>query len=138
MADLFSKKQRSYNMSKIRSKGSATTEKTFSKLLRASRIKGWRCHLPLPGKPDFVFLKKKAIVFVDGCFWHHHKNCIDGKIPKTRKKYWTEKLAKNVERDKKNTGKLRRMGWKVIRFWECQVLNNQQRIIEKTKELLSR
>jgi len=85
----------------------------------------------LPGKPDIVLLKYKAVIFVHGCFWHLHDGCRDGTIPKTRTKYWTEKLTTNQERDIRNIKKLRRAGWKVLRFWECEIERKIAKIQQK-------
>jgi DNA mismatch endonuclease, patch repair protein len=74
----------------------------------------------LPGSPDIILPKYQVAIFVNGCFWHFHKKCINGKIPQTNVKYWHEKLIKNVERDKKNIAKLKRNGWRVLVVWECQ------------------
>jgi DNA mismatch endonuclease, patch repair protein len=73
----------------------------------------------LPGVPDLVFPSRRKIVFIQGCFWHQHKGCIDGRIPKSRVSYWKPKLLRNVERDRLNISKLRRGGWKVMLVWEC-------------------
>src|SRR5581483_2183860 len=76
----------------------------------------------LPGTPDLVFPSRKKLIFIHGCFWHQHKGCIDGRIPKSREAYWLPKLRRNVERDRRNGRKLRRGGWKVLELWECDVL----------------
>ena len=77
----------------------------------------------LPGHPDIVLVRHKKIIFVHGCFWHMHK-CRYGKvIPQTRKIFWQDKRAGNVERDKRNLKKLRHLGWKVLVIWECQIRN---------------
>jgi DNA mismatch endonuclease, patch repair protein len=73
----------------------------------------------LPGVPDLVFPSRRKIVFVHGRFWHQHKGCIDGRIPKSRVAYWKPTLQRNVERDRLNISKLRRDGWKVMLVWEC-------------------
>lgn len=75
----------------------------------------------LPGKPDIVLPKYKTIIFVHGCFWHQHKNCIDGRIPKSRTKYWKEKLDGNVRRDRKYVKDLKKLGWRVLAAWECEI-----------------
>ncbi len=75
----------------------------------------------LPGVPDLVFPSRRKIVFVQGCFWHQHKGCIDGRIPKSRVGYWKPKLLRNIERDRQNISKLRRDGWKVMKVWECEI-----------------
>ena len=73
----------------------------------------------LPGVPDLVFPSRRKIVPVQGCFWHQHKGCIDGRIPKSRVAYWKPKLQRNVGRDRLNISKLRRAGWRVMLVWEC-------------------
>src|SRR5258708_36517345 len=73
----------------------------------------------LPGVPDLVFPSRRKIVFIQGCFLHQHKGCIDGRIPKSRGFYLKTKLQRNVERDWLYILKLRRAGWKVKSLWEC-------------------
>lgn len=75
----------------------------------------------LPGVHDLVFPSRRKIVFVQGCFWHRHKGCIDGRIPKSRVGYWKPKLLRKMERDRRNISKLRRTGWKVVTVWECEI-----------------
>jgi DNA mismatch endonuclease (patch repair protein) len=78
----------------------------------------------LPGKPDLVFPKHRAIVFVHGCFWHGH-DCPRGKRPpKTNAAYWRRKIARNVERDRETIAALRRHGWFVKISWECDLKNS--------------
>ena len=74
----------------------------------------------LTGKPDIVLKKYRAVIFVHGCFWHQHKFCKRANIPKSNRKYWIPKLARNAERDKINKRDLKRDGWRVITLWECQ------------------
>lgn len=83
----------------------------------------------LPGKPDLVLKKYSTVIFVHGCFWHHHKNCKRANIPKTNQDYWTPKIHRNLNRDKLNRSRLRRLGWKVVTVWECQLKHNK---IQKT------
>ena len=71
----------------------------------------------LPGSPDLVFPKYKAVVFVHGCFWHSH-DCRN-LIPKTRQDFWLKKFADNRERDRRKIDQLRRDGWRVLVVWEC-------------------
>ncbi len=81
----------------------------------------------LPGKPDLVFRSRKAVIFVHGCFWHQHGTCIDGsRIPKTNRKYWSEKLRRNKRRDARVIRKLKSLGWKVLIVWECQAVSGTQ------------
>lgn len=90
-------------------------------LFRANKIKGWRRHLPLVGRPDFTFPEAKLTVFVDGCFWHGCPRCYSA--PGTSKAFWKAKLAKNKARDSIVNRQLRKAGWKVIRIWECKLKN---------------
>lgn len=79
----------------------------------------------LPGKPDIVLPKYKAVIFIHGCFWHKHKNCKKAQLPKTRKEFWEKKISGNVERDKKNIRQLKKTGWQVIVLWQCQLGKKQ-------------
>src|SRR5438552_7761565 len=72
----------------------------------------------LPGSPDLVFLRFKAVVFVHGCYWHSH-GCYRSTVPKTRKQFWTTKFAANKTRDDKKKAELLKRGWRVLTVWEC-------------------
>ena len=74
----------------------------------------------LPGKPDLVFPKYHAVIFVHGCFWHMH-NCHLFKWPSTREAFWKEKITGNSVRDKKHVDSLVQSGWRVLTVWECAV-----------------
>lgn len=74
----------------------------------------------LPGSPDIVLPKYRTVIFVHGCFWHRHK-CRFFKWPKTRAEFWREKILGNVERDRKATHSLKRLGWRVLIVWECEL-----------------
>lgn len=75
----------------------------------------------LPGKPDLVFSRRKKVIFVHGCFWHLHNNCMDAHWPKTNTGYWISKLKRNKARDTENQSKLKEKGWSFIVLWECQL-----------------
>jgi DNA mismatch endonuclease (patch repair protein) len=119
MVDVLTKKQRSFNMSQIRSKD------TSPEIIVRSLVHqmGYRYALhrsDLPGHPDIVLVKYKKIIFVHGCFWHMHR-CHFGRVkPATHAKFWQDKRRGNSERDKSNLKKLRKAGWKVLVVWECQ------------------
>lgn len=119
MADKLSVQRRSWNMSRIRSRDTnpeLAVRQTLSKL-------GYRFRLhrhDLPGKPDIVLPKYRIAIFVHGCFWHQHTGCIDCSKPKTNANYWRPKLSANVERDRTNRRRLRRIGWTPIVIWECE------------------
>ena len=127
---------RSELMSRIRSKGNKTTEVKLVKLLRKSGMKGWRRHLPIPGKPDFVWPKLKVAVFVDGCFWHGH-DCGRNLTPKTNSEEWAKKISNNGKRDARVTRALRSKGWSVIRIWECELGKNPKHSLSRIKRVLT-
>lgn len=106
-------------MSAIVGTGNRTTELRLASLLRRCRISGWRRHRPLPGRPDFSWSREKVAVFVDGCFWHGCPWCY--KAPRNNKLFWREKLDSNQRRDRRVEKKLRDLGWRVLRIWECRV-----------------
>jgi len=74
----------------------------------------------LLGCPDIILPKYKTLIFVNGCFWHHH-NCGRFVWPATNKDYWYEKINRNAERDQRNIQQLEHAGWKVLVIWECQL-----------------
>jgi DNA mismatch endonuclease, patch repair protein len=77
----------------------------------------------LPGRPDLVFPKEKVIIFVNGCFWHQHVGCAKATLPKTNRKFWKQKLARNAVRDREIIAELRLAGWRVGVIWECETKN---------------
>jgi len=116
VADVFTKKKRSQVMAAVRSAGNRATELRLAAILRAHGITGWRRHQPLPGKPDFVFRRRRLAVFVDGCFWH---GCPDHlRMPRDNRPYWGRKIARNVLRDRETALRLKKAGWRVLRVWE--------------------
>ena len=75
----------------------------------------------LPGKPDIVLPKYRAVIFVHGCYWHRH-DCVNGRrLPKSRLDFWKPKLENNRERDLKNQADLQELGWNVLVIWECML-----------------
>ena len=134
MTDMFSKQKRSEVMSRIRSKGNQETEVRLARMMRMTGIKGWRRHLPIPGRPDFSFRKHKVAVFVDGCFWHGCPVCF--RLPKQNRAFWKAKIEGNRKRDRSVNGRLRRLGWKVIRIKECQ-LKHSDRVVSKIRKAVA-
>jgi DNA mismatch endonuclease (patch repair protein) len=133
MADRHTKKQRSYNMSRIRKFGNKTTEIRMIALFQAYGIKGWRRHLPLPGRPDFTFRRARVVVFVDGCFWHGCPRC--NWTPTSNTKYWSSKLVGNRAKDRDANRALRRSGWTVVRIWEHS-LKHPARVMARIRRAL--
>ena len=135
MSDVFSKEKRSEVMKAIKSKNTKTTELKLLNIFKELHIIGWRRTYPLKGKPDFVFPKKRIVVFVDGCFWHGH-DCRNI-TPKTNNDFWAKKREYNKRHDEMVTSYLCQKHWKVIRIWECELKNkNRAFLIEKIKELI--
>jgi len=128
MTDIFSKQKRSEIMSKISGK-ETKPEILVRKYLFANGFRYRKNVKDLPGKPDIVLPKYKTVIFIHGCFWHGH-NCKAGKLPKTRKEFWKEKINRNIQRDKNNKIELQKQGWKVITIWQCKLKNKM--IQEKT------
>ena len=118
--DKITKEKRSWNMSRVRSKNTKP-----ELLVRSSLHKmGYRFRLHvkrLPGNPDVVLPKYKAVIFVHGCFWHQHTGCKKATHPKQNLDFWKEKLARNIERDKQVDKELKHLGWNVLTIWECEI-----------------
>lgn len=74
----------------------------------------------LPGSPDFVNRRRGWAIFVNGCFWHHHKCCTRGTVPKRNRDFWVAKFAANRKRDAEKIRALRRRGLRIALFWECE------------------
>ena len=129
MADIFTKKKRSEVMSRILGRGNKKTELALLRLLRKLRITGWRRHVRMKGNPDFVFRKKQVVVFVDGCFWHGCPR--HGHFPRTNRAFWTKKIRRNRERDKRTSAALREKGWTVLRIWEHELARKNEAKLER-------
>lgn len=110
---------RSRIMSAVRSTGNRSTEEALAALLRKHGLKGWRRHVPLPGRPDFAWPRQRVAIFVDGCFWHGCPRCY--MAPRHNARFWREKVEANRRRDVRVARQLRRQGWSVLRVWECRV-----------------
>ncbi|MBE70086.1 MAG: very short patch repair endonuclease [Thalassospira sp.] len=116
-ADIVSPATRSRMMSGIRSKNTKPEQVIRSALHR----EGFRFRLhrkDLPGHPDLVLPRYKAIVFVHGCFWHGH-DCHLFRLPSSRQEFWNEKIGKNRARDQEQHAALLEAGWRIATIWEC-------------------
>jgi len=181
MADVFTKAKRSEVMSRIRGRGNKDTELALAKIFRAQRITGWRRQAEIRGravasvydrrkagarraplqkpfrvKPDFVFIKLKLAIFVDGCFWHGcPKHCspmkwlrkssmpannppLPSRLRRTGRAFWRRKLSANKARDRVVARMLRRAGWRVLRVWEHELARrNQPRLLGRIQRALN-
>jgi len=134
--DTVDKETRSKIMSKVGQKGTAPE----MKLRRALFARGFRYRVndkKLPGSPDLVFKKYKAVIFVNGCFWHRHEGCKYATMPSTRKEFWTKKFEANIARDKKNVDELLEMGWRVLVVWECILKKKKETGFDEAIELIA-
>lgn len=135
MVDVHTKKQRSYNMSRIKCRDTKP-EVLLRKLLYADGARGYRVNYRLKGKPDVVFPKQKIAVFVDGCFWHKCPSCFIK--PKSNNGYWDGKIENNIKRDKKISRLLKNNGIVVFRFWEHEIKENIEGCYETLVEMLNK
>ena len=118
MTDIVNNQTRSRMMSGIRGKNT----KPELALRRSLHVLGFRYRLHakgIPGKPDIVMPKYRAVIFVHGCFWHRHASCRYATVPATRPEFWTAKFAANVVRDAAVQPALREAGWRIATVWEC-------------------
>ena len=123
-------------MSRIRGKNTGI-ELVVRKRLWALGFRGYRTHSPkVLGSPDITFRKKKVTIFLDGDFWHGYNLTRLGK--KVPKKYWLPKIRRNMLRDKASARKLRKAGWKVLRFWEHDIKKKPKIILKRIMGLLLR
>lgn len=133
MVDFVSKEKRSKIMRGVKSKNTKP-EMLVRSMLHAQ---GYRFRLhrkDLPGNPDICLPKHKTIIFVHGCFWHHHQACKEGRIPESNNTFWKEKIHKNMERDQRAISALIDLGWKVIVLWECEIKDSKS-LISRLREI---
>lgn len=128
MPDHLNPQQRHDCMSHIRSKNTKPEVRLRKELFRL----GYRYRLnvgSLPGKPDIVLAKYRTCIFVNGCFWHGHKDCPKFVLPKTNAEFWLTKIENNRERDLREYTFLESKGWRVIVVWECELKKDNFRDI---------
>ena len=128
MADVHSAYTRSYNMSCIHGKDTKP-EELVRKYLFSKGFRYRKNDARLPGKPDIVLPKYRAVVFVNGCFWHGHAGCRYFVWPKNNSEFWKKKIDGNVARDERTYKLLCDLGWRVFVVWECEL---KPSVAEKT------
>ena len=133
--DRVSREVRSKNMSSIRSTGNRSTEKRLRAALVSQGIAGWKLRpRGILGNPDFLFPKRKLLVFVDGCVWHGCPLC--GRLPHTNKRYWHPKIARTKDRDTRYAIQLQSDGWTVLRFWEHELASDLAGVVSRVAAAL--
>ncbi len=126
MTDLMTPEQRHRCMASI--KGKDTKPEILVRKYLFSKGLRYRVNVKkLPGSPDIVLKKYGVVVFIDGCFWHGHKDCKYYHLPSTNEDFWKAKIARNIARDYVNNVDLELAGWKVIRIWECDIKTKAKR-----------
>ncbi len=133
--DSLSKADRSKRMALVRSRDTGP-ELAVRRMVHAM---GHRYRLQgrdLPGRPDLVFRPRRKVIFVHGCFWHRHPRCGLARLPKSRLDFWLPKLTENRARDLKNQRQLRRLKWRYLVVWECQ-LSDLDRVRQRLALFLS-
>lgn len=134
-SDVFKASERSEIMKKVKSDRNKSTELRLIEEFRRRNLVGWRRKVKLFGRPDFVFPKLRIAVFVDGCFWHGH-DCRNTK-PKDHAEYWRVKIERNRNRDRAVTERLTKLGYEVVRIWECDFKKaNVDKLEEKLRPIL--
>ena len=132
--DKFTKSKRSEIMSKIRSQNTKVENLAFREL-RKSGVYFQKHYKKALGNPDIALPSKKKAVFIDGDFWHGYQFFkLKQRLPK---KYWLAKIEKNVKRDRNYSAKLRKEGWEILRIWEHELLEKQDKTVDKIIEFLS-
>lgn len=127
--DVLTPEQRRHNMSRIRGKDTKP-EMLLRRGLHAAGLR-YRLHVAdLPGRPDLVFPRYRAVIFVHGCFWHGHY-CPLFRLPATRPEFWAAKIAGNRIRDQRTSAALRAAGWRVLTVWECCLKGPGRRPLEE-------
>ena len=135
MSDVFDKEERSRVMRQVKSKRNKSTELRLITLFKENGVTGWRRNYPVKGHPDFVFLKTRVVVFVDGCFWHGH-DCRNTR-PSDNSEYWAKKREQNICHDAEISTLFERRNWDVLRIWECELKKkNETATIERIKSVM--
>lgn len=133
MTDTFDRETRSWVMRQVLSKGTRP-ELAVCQALRASGLRFQANAKNIAGNPDIAFRRLKLAVFVNGCFWHWH-GCPRCRMPRSNQDYWRPKIARNVERDRQHRRELRRLGWRYVTIWECDLAAGIARAVRRAKAL---
>lgn len=118
-------------MRAVRSRNTSS-ERKLQRLLRKIRVQYSTRTKGLPGTPDILLTRAGAAVFVHGCFWHGHDNCPRARLPSTNFAFWAAKIAGNRRRDRRAVAALRRLGYRVLTIWTCQ-LGKEQVVARRLK-----
>lgn len=123
--DTMTPEQRHYAMSRIRSTENRPEREIRSQLHRFG-FRFRKNYRRLAGSPDIVLPRYQAVIFVNGCFWHAHRNCSKFRLPRTNTEFWRNKLERNRRRDRETVEKLLAEGWRVAVVWECSITGRRR------------
>lgn len=137
MADVLTPAQRRFNMQCIKSRDTKI-EIAVRRYLFHHGIGFHKNVKALPGTPDIVLSKYKTVIFINGCFWHHHENCPKAYIPKTHSERWIRKFNINQVNDKLQRDKLKELGWYVITIWECELEKDFEDVMERVIQIIKK
>jgi DNA mismatch endonuclease, patch repair protein len=132
--DIYDRAKRSAVMRSVRRSNTAP-EMVVRRFLHRNGFR-FRLHSPtLAGRPDIVLPKYKAVVFVHGCFWHHHVGCPRATLPKSNIEFWHKKITDTQRRDEEDIDTLQRQGWQVFVVWQCQTRDEARlsRLIDEVR-----
>lgn len=135
MADVYDKTKRSQIMASIKGKNTSP-ERLLTAIVRGLGFECEQYRKDLPGSPDIVLPCERVAIFINGCFWHGHKNCPRAALPKTNKEFWKNKIEKNKRRDERQKRLLRQAGWHVATIWTCDRIT--QKLVESKLRRLQR
>ena len=131
MSDNMTREERRKQMALVKNKNTkpeVELKHLFWKLGYHYRYSNWS---KLPGKPDLVFVKRKKVVFLHGCFWHRHPGCSNTRLPKSNVEFWEKKLSQNVFHDREVYKQLTQLGWEYLIIWECEMKKSNRTSLEK-------
>ena len=131
MTDIFNKEKRSEVMSKV-SRRNTLQEVLVRKYLFSNGFRFRNNYTKLPGSPDIVLPKYNIAIFVHGCFWHGHR-CKAARLPKSNIEFWNIKIETNKKRDRRKSGEVRKLGWRVITIWQCKLNGKKKQDITLKK-----
>jgi DNA mismatch endonuclease (patch repair protein) len=138
MADIVSRDVRSRMMASIRSRDTKP-ELLVRRYLHGLGFRYRLTSARLPGRPDLVLSRYKAVIFVHGCFWHGHEGCRFATVPSTRREFWQTKINGTKVRDARSESSLFQQGWRVAIIWECALrLSPEESLNELSEFVISR
>ena len=132
--DTLTAQERSERMRRVRSRDTRP-ELRLRQIVRGLGYRYRTNRRDVVGQPDLVFVSRRRVIFLHGCFWHRH-NCASGRrVPKSRIDFWSAKFSRNVERDAHVRKMLRLAGWRALVVWECE-LRHPERVARRIQRFL--